>query len=323
MVGKGKRFNGLKCAAVLLLAFVIGRAAGGEEGRSPYLGMARIEALSAEPGARPEVGTGFLIYQGPDGGYLTTAHHVVRGAATINVYFAVAPDASPSPARILAIDADLDLAVLLAAQLPARAESLPLQLDREPGLGEWLHLIGYSVNKRSPAVRNAALAQNEGADFLLQTEVDEMDSGSPVIFEGGIAGWIKSKDGQYARGSSAAVLAKALQGWQIPFSRTAQPSASAPAMPTSSMQVPQPAAPAFSCTARVVSEMGGSLQLYQGPSRDSPSAGSLADGTVVEILEQRFGDAGRWYRVATVGRRLSGYLPQTKLALAGNCSSRR
>ena len=290
---------------------------GWAQGRSPLAGLVRIQALSADPAATPEEGTAFVVQRDSQAVYIATAYHVVAGAVAIRAHFAVQPDALPSSARVVVLDQQLDLAILLVTPVPAGVEALPLQLDRQPGLGEKLFMIGYSLGNRGPAVRQAAMAQYQGAEFFLQTEVDEMDSGSPLIFEGGVAGWVKEKDGGYARCAAASVLAMALRGWQIPYGSTPAKFA-APAPDPRSLAV-LPVSPGGVCTAQVISETGGSKRVYQGASRDSPVAGSLPEGAQVKVIDQRYSDAKLWYRIAGDGGRIKGYMTQSELVLGESC----
>ncbi len=191
-----------------------------------------------------------------------------------------------------------------------------------------LHLIGYSAGKRFPAVRQASLV-HEGADYLLQTAVEEMDSGSPLIYAGGVVGWVKLRDGAYARRSAASVLATALRGWQVPFAQAPAPAAPPPATagpaapvssPSSLISSPAAAQPSSAgCLASVVSVSGGSKQVYQGATRSSPIAGALPEGARVQVIGQRFSDAKLWYRISAGDHRLSGYMPDSDLALDRNC----
>lgn len=291
------------------------------QAQSPLAALVRIEAPGREPGSATEHGTGFVVHIGSGGAYVMTANHVVEKAGKILIYFAVAPDAPALPARKVMVDTNLDLAALLVAQVPPQAAALPIQLAKEPGLGEQLHLIGYSLGKRSPAIRQAALAQHQGAEFFLQTEVAEMDSGSPLIYQGGAVGWVKTKDGGYARCSSSSVLATALRGWQIPFTAAPLPAAPKTDSRTGASQPAGSGGTAGSCTGRVFSATGGSKQVFQGASRNSPVAGSLGEGARVLVIGQRFADAKLWYRVSSGDGGVSGYLPQTDLRLDGSCSN--
>lgn len=336
MTGRGKKWIYLLFgAATIFMPWPEAEGTPGEQSRSPMVGMARVEARGSEPDSRAEIGTAFLVYKSADGAYLVTANHVIENAATIFIRFAIAPDAPPSEARVVAVNEALDLAVLLASKFPPDIESLPLQLARLPSLGDPLFLIGYSVSSRSPAVRNSAMSQSEGADFLLQTQVDDMDSGSPLIFQGGIAGLVKAKDGAYARCAPSSVLAKALEGWQIPFASVPLPTPPAevppPAVPpaTTAQQMAQmPRAPIPSngstCIAQVVSQTGGSQKVYQSPSGMAPTTGSLTEGTRVAVLGPQYNENKVWFRIAVSQRQIYGFLPQSNLNFfAGNCSSRR
>lgn len=290
------------------------------QGNSAVVGMVRIEATGRNPEDGVEIGSGFIVSRNAGSAYVLTAQHVVDKAARILVYFAVTPDAAPSPAQVVAADRKLDLVALLVGSVPATAQALPLQLAREPGLGEPLLMVGYSLGKRTPAVRQAALAQHEGAEFFLQTAVDEMDSGSPLIYGNGVAGWVKEKDGGYARCAAASVLATALRGWQVPFAEAPNPAAPAAAQPVS-LPSSSPSSSAAGCIATVVSATGGSKQVFQGATRSSPIAGTLPEGTRVAVVGQRFSDAKLWYRISAGDRRISGYLPDSDLALIGNCNN--
>ena len=96
-----------------------------------------------QPESRAEIGTAFLVYKSADGAYLVTANHVIENAASILIRFAIAPDAPPSEARVVVVNEDLDLAVLLASRFPPDVESLPrigqLLLGARRGLFEDAH----------------------------------------------------------------------------------------------------------------------------------------------------------------------------------------
>ena len=131
-------------------------------------------------------GSGFVIAAG----YVVTNAHVVAGTHGQFLY-----DGARYPARVVAIDRELDLAVLYAPTFPADPLELAVEeLPRGTGGAVVGFVRGYNPRVAPAAVRGAVAVTGRDIDgtgrverrlYELQTEVFGGNSGGPFVLEDG------------------------------------------------------------------------------------------------------------------------------------------
>jgi S1-C subfamily serine protease len=178
------------------------------------------EALAGGPAINPAVqrrsGTGFAV---APGGYVLTNHHVVAGNGRVLVRHPQAKD--PVPAKLIAKDADRDLA-LLQVELPAGVTLRPLLLaaSRTINRGDKVAAFGYPLGevfgsglKLTTGVISALPEQGNENMLLLDVKVNPGNSGGPLCdTSGNVVGMIaaKSRGGGFIESYGMALPAKDL-----------------------------------------------------------------------------------------------------------------
>lgn len=128
-------------------------------------------------------GSGFLLWQTA---FIITCNHVVEGASEITVHFA---SGSTYDARVLARDANNDIAVLKLVGFTPGEEGLRLSLQSTVAAGDAVHAIGYPLGEalsRQPSIVSGQVSSTSGiedspTEFRMTNPVNPGNSGGPVF----------------------------------------------------------------------------------------------------------------------------------------------
>ena len=165
---------------------------------------------------RQGLGTGFLVRQRGDEGFVVTNAHVIGAATTVSV---IAPNGTEHPGRVVGRDESSDLAVVAVGSLH---DVPPLRLGRTAGLraSDSLYVIGFALGSEllgDPTITRGVVS---GRRMLHQVDYLQTDaamnpgaSGGPVLNSAGevvgVATWgIRDAGGRAIEGMNFAVPAE-------------------------------------------------------------------------------------------------------------------
>lgn len=181
----------------------LGQAPGFADTLAKLSGAARAVAKRETPPRRPEAvarpaapetkawrsaGSGFLL-RGTT--HILTSLHVVQGMKTIRVSF---PTGETYPTKIVAGDANNDLALLQVQGMQAKAGGFAADLGTEVEPGERVHALGCPLGaqlSRRPSIVSGEVSAATGlgdniAQFRMTNPINEGNSGGPVINSRGL-----------------------------------------------------------------------------------------------------------------------------------------
>ncbi len=181
----------------------LGQAPGFADTLAKLSGAARAVAKRETPPRRPEAvarpaapetkawrsaGSGFLL-RGTT--HILTSLHVVQGMKAIRVSF---PTGETYPAKVVAGDANNDLALLQVQGMQAKAGGFAADLRTEVDPGERVHALGYPLGaqlSRRPSIVSGEVSAATGlgdniAQFRMTNPINEGNSGGPVINSRGL-----------------------------------------------------------------------------------------------------------------------------------------
>ncbi len=149
------------------------------------LGILALLAFPAQAQQYYKSGTGFFISKA---GHIITNEHVVKGCDTVRIRGAV----NPTQAKVIKVDADIDLALLKTSTIPPRVAPI-----REKGIpirkGEKLLVIGYPEKHGQTGIYKVSHSKVKdtigpmGSDRWVQFEdsARQGNSGGPLLDRSG------------------------------------------------------------------------------------------------------------------------------------------
>ncbi len=132
------------------------------------------------------LGSGFIIETSSLGGLILTNHHVIANADEIKVHFTEEVDEKETPAEIIGLDPDLDIA-LLKVQTKRKIEALPLGDSDKLEVGEWIAAIGnpfghgHTVTKGIVSAKERSLPGGFGKYLQVDAPINPGNSGGPLV----------------------------------------------------------------------------------------------------------------------------------------------
>jgi sugar lactone lactonase YvrE len=151
------------------------------------------------------------VHGATEGAYIVTAGHVVEGVKHPHV----APAANPnvwSRARTLRLDPDGDLAVLLvdSARANEHYSKIPLAAD-VPGPDQEVTVIGFPRSVGGLSILPGRVTP-KGQNLVFSQRLEEGFSGSPMLFDGRIAGVVTRSTPQRGVGVTVNAVRNFLRG---------------------------------------------------------------------------------------------------------------
>jgi serine protease Do len=126
-------------------------------------------------------GTGFFIN---DAGLIVTNRHVVKGATTLVVMV----DGKRTPAEVVKIDEEQDLALVKLKTVTAKTPFVQLAKADNPGDGAECTVLGFPMLdqlggsiKVTRGIVSSGNARDEGADVMTDAKVNPGNSGGPML----------------------------------------------------------------------------------------------------------------------------------------------
>jgi formylglycine-generating enzyme required for sulfatase activity len=210
-------------------------------------GVVRITA--APPGQNQKVGTGFIVRLEKDLAYIVTAAHVVSGDAQPRVQFFTQEDVSvQATVRHSEGDDEVTGLALLVVRgkdnLPSGLTVLTLASASRLSGNEEIVVIGPPRGAGDWAILKGGIASRQGRYMTIDANIDEGNSGGPIIHSGEVVGLIGGVT-RYGRGVTAGSVREYLEGHGID-TRAAPPAAVARVQPIPSIPTkPEKSHPAF------------------------------------------------------------------------------
>ena len=210
-------------------------------------GVVRITA--APPGQNQKVGTGFIVRLEKDLAYIVTAAHVVSGDAQPRVQFFPQEDVSVQATVKHSEGGDevTGLALLVVRgknNLPSGLTVLTLASTSRLSGNEEILVIGHPRGAGDWAILKGGIASRQGRYMTVDANIDEGNSGGPIIHSGEVVGLIGGVT-RYGRGVTSGSVREYLEGHGID-TRTVPPAAVAKVQPTPSIPIkPEKSDPAF------------------------------------------------------------------------------
>lgn len=166
-----------------------------------------------------KTGTGFIIKHDSQVTYILTAAHVVEGDKYPKVAFFSQPHSSIE-AEVLQNDTGNDISLLKVGdhkQVPSEVSALPFATSEGVKDNEELIAIGFPAGGGSWATVRVTLAGRHGAHLILDGNINEGNSGGPVLKKNGeIAGLITVKTADsFGRAIPAKLIGMVLEGWGV------------------------------------------------------------------------------------------------------------
>lgn len=192
-----------------------------------------IVKLVATVGGIQKTGTGFIVQREAGNTLIVTAAHVVEGDKFPKAEF-YARRNNPIEAEVLHIEGGDRRGIALlkvrhSEQVPQHAVALPLAASEHVQDGEDLMTIGFPSGGGSWDVLKISITSRKGRDLLLSGDLEEGNSGGPILKQGKVIGLVTSLDGR-GQAIPVQIVALTLQGWGVSLTAASQSvTASAPA----------------------------------------------------------------------------------------------
>ncbi len=201
--------------------------------------------ITAQAEGKIKVGTGFIVRLETDRVYVLTAAHVVEGDPKPLLTFYRQQDAQyPATVRNAEGNAEGGLAILVAKLPPAALTGIAaLALDTTTKLsgGEAMLTIGFPRTGGQWAVIKGDVTSREGRILNLDANIQEGNSGGPIIHGGKVVGLVTARGSNYGSGVTAASAHDYLEGFNVtPHAGSAHEPVASPSAPVPREAVQQP-----------------------------------------------------------------------------------
>lgn len=175
--------------------------------------------ITAQADGKIKVGTGFVVRLEKDTVYVVTAAHVVQGDPKPQLTFYARQDTQyPATVRNAEGNEERGLA-LLVAKTPGDALSgvTALAMDTTTKLsgGEEMLTIGFPRTGGQWAVIKGNVTSREGRILNLDANIQEGNSGGPIIHASKVVGLVTARGSNYGSGVTAASAHDYLEGFNV------------------------------------------------------------------------------------------------------------
>ena len=217
------------------------------------LDIARLKAgvvkITGTEGDKTKVGTGFIVKLDSDMVYIVTAAHVVAGDAQPRVQFFPQEDVSVQATVRHSEGGDevTGLALLVVRgkdNIPSGLTVLTLASASRLSGNEEIVVIGHPRGAGDWSILKGGIASRKGRYMTLDANIDEDNSGGPIIHSGEVVGLVGGVT-HYGHGVTVGSVREYLEGHGID-TREAPPAAAARVQPTPSIPIkPEKSDPAI------------------------------------------------------------------------------
>jgi len=178
-----------------------------------------VQIVSKAPEGQPRTGAGFIVRVDGELVYIVTLAHVITGDARPQVTFYF-DKLRPVVAETREVEIDNSAAALGYVIVRDRAVAKQTRALRwspvMPTGGEQIVAIGFNQGAGPWGVSNGTVASVSGSDIRIDANVDEGNSGGPIIMNGNVVGMATSLIRQgFGLAKSGIVVQTTLKGWGI------------------------------------------------------------------------------------------------------------
>ena len=197
--------------------------------------------ITAIEGQKKKVGSGFIVKADSDAVYIVTAAHVVAGDSQPNVQFFTQQDVKIQVTVKHAEGSDDPTALALLVlrgkgNIPAGLTTMSLATATRVTSGDDIMVIGHPRGAGDWAIIKGSIASREGRDLKVDANIDEGNSGGPIIHNGQVVGLIGGAQ-RYGKGVTIGTIREYLEGHGVvPEERSLSSVAKAPPPSSQSTQ---------------------------------------------------------------------------------------
>lgn len=193
-------------------------------------GVVKITAIE---GQKKKVGTGFIVKADSDAVHIVTAAHVVAGDSQPNVQFFTQQDVKIQATVKHAEGSDDPTALALLVlrgkgNIPTGLTAMSLATATRVSSGDDVMVLGHPRGAGDWAIIKGSIASREGRDLKVDANIDEGNSGGPIIHNGQVVGLIGGAQ-RYGKGVTIGTVREYLEGHgvaleeRLPLSVTKSP----------------------------------------------------------------------------------------------------
>jgi formylglycine-generating enzyme required for sulfatase activity len=198
--------------------------------------------ITATVDNKTKVGTGFIVKLDSDVVQIVTAAHVVEGDSQPRVQFFTRPDVQVrAQVKHAEGGADETGMALLTVQgkdnVPAGLMALPLATSVRVSGGEDIMVIGHPRGAGDWAIIKGNIASRQGRHLKIDANIDEGNSGGPIIQNGQVVGLIGGAQ-RYGKGVTIGTVREYLEGHGVHQEERSVPSVAKSAPPRSQPMQP-------------------------------------------------------------------------------------
>lgn len=201
--------------------------------------------ITAQTEGKTKVGTGFIVRLETDTAYVLTAAHVVQGDPKPSLTFYMQQDTQYSATVWNAEGNEERGLAILVAKLPSAVmigiAALVLDTTTKLSGGEAILTIGFPRTGGHWAVIKGDVTSREGRILNLDANIQEGNSGGPIIHGGKVVGLVTARGSNYGSGVTAASAHDYLEGFKVtPRATSAREPGAAPSAPATRNSVEPP-----------------------------------------------------------------------------------
>lgn len=181
--------------------------------------------ITATEGNKTKVGTGFIVKLDPEIVYIVTAAHVVAGDSQPRVQFFTQPDVQ-TLATVKHIEGSDDVTALALlvirgkGNIPSGLAPMFLATSARLAGADEVIVIGHPRQAGEWAVLTGAIVSRQGRYVTIDANIDEGNSGGPIIHSGQVVGLIGGAQ-RYGKGVTIGTVREYLEGHGISIQSTA------------------------------------------------------------------------------------------------------
>ena len=264
--------------------------------------------LNASVGNTQRVGSGFVVAIEGDSAYVVTANHVVEGRADqLMIEARFFTDILRARLQVRLVDQDLqnDLALLRIWPVPRDTRALPLATSLAPS-GTTVQLIGFPLGTRVPVPTYGQVSLAQGSRLRVDARADEGNSGGPMLAQGYVQG-VVVEVGHLVGVVPAPIVNLLVDGVVARSARSAEVTWTHGGSSARDLDVNRGAG-----TCRVIYQSGALRSINVTPSRKSTHAGSVPEGSPIQVIRREAAEGQTWFRVRTQ-RGLEGWIPADQI----------
>jgi formylglycine-generating enzyme len=192
--------------------------------------------INAQADGKVKIGTGFIVKLDSEVVYIVTAAHVVSGDPQPRVQFFRQETQVQAYVKHAEGGDEVTFLALLAVRgkgnIPTGLAPLPLATATRVTSGEDIMVIGHPREAGDWAILKGSIASRQGRYLTVDANIDEGNSGGPIIHSGQVVGLIGGAQ-RYGKGVTVGTVREYLEGHGVVPEERASPSIAKSTPPSS------------------------------------------------------------------------------------------